>query len=103
MVFIFRVVTGVRFIKIKQMIHLQVEEGELGSQGSFNESTRQWVNVPGYEFSYKNSSLRNNVDYHKLTYTERAVDLDNIIAPKNNLVTGKTFFLVCKNIFYNHI
>lgn len=75
------------------MFHLQVQEGELGPRGVINESSRQWVEVPGEEFSFKNKTLKEGVDYHQLTYTTRDFDLDNIIAPPNTLITGKTFFL----------
>jgi len=91
--FIVRVVTGVRFIKVKQMFHLQVEEGKLGTRGSINESTRHWVPVPGPEFSFRNTSLKNGVDYHSLTYDKRSIDLDSVIAPKEMVITGKLIFL----------
>lgn len=91
----FRVVTGVRFTKVKQMFHLQVEEGKLGPRGSINETTREWVSIPGPEFSFRNTSLKNGVDYHTLTYTDRSIDLDSVIAdnPKENVITGNFFFL----------
>jgi len=76
------------------MFHLQIQEGKLGPRGSIDEHTRKWVNVPGSEFSYKNHSLKNNVDYHTLTYTARAIDLDNLIAPNYTVITGTTFLLL---------
>lgn len=90
--FFFRVVTGLKFTKVKQMFHLQIEEGELSSHGSIAKDSRQWVNVPGTEFSYKNKTLIDGVDYHTLTYTARAVDLDNIFAPENMVITGNNYF-----------
>lgn len=87
-----RVVTGLRFTKVKQMFHLQVEEGHLGPRGLITEHSRHWVEVPGSEFSYKNKTLKENIDYHTLTYTARAIDLDNVIAPANTIITGRTLF-----------
>lgn len=85
------------------MIHLQVEEAEIGPKGQFNESSRRWVQLPGPEFSYKNQTLINGVDYHKLTYTARALDTDNVNAPLNTVITGKTFMLNIVYILYMYI
>ncbi|XP_050438388.1 uncharacterized protein LOC126844318 isoform X2 [Adelges cooleyi] len=89
-----KVVTGVRFNKVKQMFHLQVEEGVLGPRGSINESTRRWVDLPVPGFTYQNVTLRDGVDYHTLSYTSRAIDLDNVMAPKNMVVTGVKFRMI---------
>lgn len=70
------------------MFHLQVQEGHLGVRGVINETTRHWVKVPGPEFSFKNSTLKDGVDYHKLKYTARTIDLDNVMAPENMVITG---------------
>jgi len=88
------IVTGLKFAKVKQMIHLQVEEAELGPRGQLNESSRRWVHLPGPEFSYKNHSLINGVDYHTLTYTARALDTDNVNGPLNTVITGLKFRMV---------
>lgn len=73
------------------MFHLQAQEGELGPRGTISESSRQWLEVPGSEFSYKNKTLKDGVDYHTLTYESRIIDIDNVIAPDNTVVTGETF------------
>lgn len=95
---LFRVITGVRFTKVKQMFHLQAEEGELGPRGAISESSRQWIQVPGSEFSYRNKTLKDGVDYHTLTYEARTIDIDNVIAPENMVVTGDYIFIVCHNL-----
>ncbi|XP_050526498.1 uncharacterized protein LOC126897171 isoform X2 [Daktulosphaira vitifoliae] len=89
-----KVVTGLRFHKIKQMFHLQVEEGIIGPHGSINESSRQWVDLPGPEFTYQNKTLLEGVDYHALSYTSRSIDLDNVMAPQNMVVTGVKFRMI---------
>lgn len=88
---LFRVITGVRFTKVKQMFHLQAQEGELGPRGAIIESSRRWIEVPGSEFSYRNKTLKDGVDYHTLTYEARIMDIDNVIAPENTVVTGEMF------------
>lgn len=70
------------------MFHIQVQEGNLGARGLIKESSRKWVEIPGTEFTYKNKTLKDGVDYHTLTYTARAIDFDNIIAPVNMVITG---------------
>lgn len=70
------------------MFHLQVQEGDLGPRGQIVESSRHWVEVPGPEFSFNNKTLKNGVDYHTLTYTARALDLDEVFAPMDTVVTG---------------
>lgn len=74
------------------MFHLQVQEGTLGPRGLINESSRQWVNIPGPEFSIMNKTLKEGVDYHTLTYTARAIDIDNVIAPDSMVITGEKCF-----------
>lgn len=80
------------------MFHIQVEQGLLGSKGTIKDETREWVPVPGPEFSFKNTSLKSEVDYHILTYTERAIDLDNLIVPENTVVTGNYLCLYYNNM-----
>jgi len=75
------------------MFHLQAQEGELNPRGLINESSRRWIEVPGSEFSYQNKTLKDGVDYHTLTYEARIIDIDNVIAPENMVVTGKIFLL----------
>lgn len=70
------------------MFHLQIQEGDLGPRGLIVESSRRWVKVPGPEFSFKNKTLKDGVDFHTLTYTARAIDLDEVYAPTNTVVTG---------------
>ncbi|XP_025191079.1 uncharacterized protein LOC112591459 isoform X2 [Melanaphis sacchari] len=86
-----KVITGIKFVKVKQMFHLQAQEGELGPRGKIYESSRQWIQLPGFEFSPRNKTLKDGVDYHTLTYEARAIDIDNVIAPENTVVTGVKF------------
>lgn len=81
------------------MFHLQVEEGLLGPRGYIHELSRRWVDLPGPGFSYTNESLRDGVDYHTLSWTSRAIDLDNVVAPKNMIVTGKSYYSFYGTLF----
>lgn len=76
---------------MKQMFHLQVQEGELWPRATINEDSRQWVELPGNSFTFRNKTLKNGVDYHTLSYASRSIDLDNVIAPEKMVITGETF------------
>lgn len=78
------------------MFHLQAQEGVLHPRGLISESSRQWVDLPGPEFGFKNKTLKNGIDYHTLSYTDRAIDIDNILAPANMVITGKIFNIMCQ-------
>lgn len=86
---------------MKHMFHLQVQEGELSPRGLISEFSRQWVDLPGPEFGFKNKTFKNGVDYHMLSYTDRAIDIDNVIAPENMVITGKTFYMCIIYFMYS--
>lgn len=43
------------------------------------------------EFDINESGVKDGVDYHTLTYDNRAINLDTVIAPPGTLVTGVRF------------
>lgn len=99
----YRIVTGVKFNKVNNIFHIQVQEGKLGPHGYINESTRSWVTLPGPDFSFYNRSLQDGVDFHKLSYYSRTIDTDNVVAPKNKVVTGNSillFLIITSELFY---
>jgi hypothetical protein len=81
------VVTGVRLVKENKVVHIQIEEGELRRDGQIEESTLNWKRVENY--TVEDNSTINNVDYHKMNYRQRSIDLDLLIAPPDYLITGK--------------
>ncbi|XP_034101872.1 uncharacterized protein LOC117566450 [Drosophila albomicans] len=86
-----KVVTGVRFVKRNRIFHLQIQQGELLPRGLINESTVEWKPVDNYEIG--DSSVKEGVDYHTLTYQNRAIDLDEVTKPDDTtfVVTGVRF------------
>lgn len=82
-------VTGLRFRKFNRIIHLQIQEGELGPRGSVNASTLQWK--PMSDYKLLDRGIKNGVDYHTLTWDKRSIDLDDLIAPSSHVVTGVRF------------
>lgn len=81
-----RVVTGVRFVKKNRIIHIQVQDGELLERGLVNASTLSWQ--PIIEFNLTGNGVRNGMDYHTMTWDKRSMDLDDIHAPMDYVVTG---------------
>lgn len=79
-------VTGLRFVKKNRVIHIQIQEGELQSRGMINASTLSWK--PMSEYKLLDRGIRNNLDYHTMSWDKRAIDLDDLIAPINHVVTG---------------
>ncbi|XP_043641072.1 uncharacterized protein LOC122611804 [Drosophila teissieri] len=85
-----RIVTGLRFVKKNRIFHLQVQEGELLPRGAINETTLQWKPVDSYSTLDKN--VTDTVDYHKLSYESRSLDLGDVKAENNSaVVTGLRF------------
>jgi len=82
-------VVGLRFVKRNRIFHLQVQEGELLPLGVINGTTLRWKPVDSYSISDKDVS--ENVDYHTLTYEKRSIDLGDLNAKINSVVTGLRF------------
>lgn len=87
-----RVITGIRLKKINQIIHIQIQEGQLLSRGAINTSTTEWQPVDA--FSIMDVNVKSGIDYHKLVWEKRALDLDDLQAPQDHLLTGIRFRMV---------
>lgn len=81
-----RVVTGLRFVKKNRVIHIQIQEGELQTRGQINATSLNWK--PVSEYKLLDRGIRNGLDYHTMSWDKRAIDLDELIAPVNHVVTG---------------
>uniref|UniRef100_A0A182SFA4 Uncharacterized protein n=1 Tax=Anopheles maculatus TaxID=74869 RepID=A0A182SFA4_9DIPT len=84
-----RVVTGLRFVKRNQMLHLIVQQGQLLPGGDIANDTLEWV-VPK-PFMHTDTGVRNGVDYHTLSYERRAIDLDDVHVHPGYVLTGVRF------------
>lgn len=74
------------------MIQFAVAERELlpfGDTASSNSWDDVWKIAP--QFNVSDNSTTEGVDYHTLTYENRSLNLDTIIAPSGSLVTGVRF------------
>ncbi|KAH8334474.1 hypothetical protein KR059_010571, partial [Drosophila kikkawai] len=87
-----RVVTGLRFIKHNRIFHLQIQQGELMSNGAIDGITLEWKPLDSYSILDKNVKM--DVDYHMLSYEKRSIDLVELRNQSNFLVTGLRFRVV---------
>ncbi|XP_018057376.1 PREDICTED: uncharacterized protein LOC108693138 isoform X1 [Atta colombica] len=81
-----KIITGIRLRKINQIIHIQIQEGQLLPRGEIDVSTIEWQSVDA--FSIMDSHIRNGVDYHTIVWEKRALDLDDLLAVPDHLLTG---------------
>ncbi|CAK9812221.1 hypothetical protein ANTQUA_LOCUS7165 [Anthophora quadrimaculata] len=84
-----KVVTGIRFKKVNQIMHMQIQEGELMPHGNINKTTMEWK--PVNAFSILDSNITNSVDYHTLSWEKRGLDLDDYVLDGRYLLTGVKF------------
>ncbi|XP_065161063.1 uncharacterized protein [Atheta coriaria] len=67
---------------------MQIQEGVLGKGGVI--SSASWVPVVSYQITDRN--VREDVDYHTLTWLDRAIDLDDLETDKmHEVLTGIRF------------
>lgn len=88
--------TGIRFQKVNRIIHLQIQEGELLPRGMIKASSLQWKPISNY--SLLDRGIRNGVDYYTMSWEQRSVDLDDLIAPPSHVLTGVRFRILGKHL-----
>ncbi|XP_034478072.1 uncharacterized protein LOC117784440 [Drosophila innubila] len=86
-----KVVTGLRFKMQLNVMHLQIQQGELLPYGAIDETTVEWKPVDAY--SIYNNNTKVGVDFHNLTQSNRSIDLDNVMKTDDYsyVVTGVRF------------
>ncbi|KAL6258400.1 hypothetical protein P5V15_010358 [Pogonomyrmex californicus] len=87
-----RVITGMRLKKVDKVIYIQIQEGELLPRGAINTSTIEWQSIDA--FSVSDTHVKDGIDYHKIVWEKRALDLDDLLSPQDHLLTGIRFRMV---------
>ncbi|KAH0567430.1 uncharacterized protein LOC123258726 isoform X2 [Cotesia glomerata] len=87
-----KVITGFKFIKVNQIIHVQIQEGRLTERGRIEENSASWKPVDNY--TIRDRGVNNGEDYHTLSWEKRAIDLDDLTAPDEHILTGVRFRMV---------
>lgn len=57
-----------------------------------NAANNRYVNHP--EWTIDSAGIKNGIDYHTLTYKNRAINLDTVLAPAGKLLTGVRFHVL---------
>ena len=90
-------VTGLRLVKRKRVLHIQIQEGKLLPYGYIDKSTVHWVDVD--EFKITDYNVRDGEDFFTLTYEHRSMALDQIqVNEANQVITGNVLFINNKTI-----
>lgn len=92
--FLIRIVTGVRFRKQNHVFHLQIQEGQLGAEGSVDSSTVAWKELPVIDTDAPHTVDESGEKvraYHALQYNKRAIDLNEVKSPTGHVLTGVRF------------
>ncbi|XP_029052069.1 uncharacterized protein LOC114880335 isoform X1 [Osmia bicornis bicornis] len=84
-----KIVTGLRLKKVNQIIHMQIQEGELMPLGGINKTSVQWKPID--IFSILDSNVKKDIDYHTISWEKRGLDLDDLEAGDYYLLTGVKF------------
>ncbi|XP_046619021.1 uncharacterized protein LOC124304604 isoform X3 [Neodiprion virginianus] len=83
-----KVITGIKFVKVNKMIHIQIEQGQLLASGTISNVT-EWKPVESY--SIYSDGVIEGTDFLTLSWHQRAIDLDDLKAPPGHLLTGVKF------------
>lgn len=87
-----RLITGVRFVKTNRIVHIQIQDGVALPRGLVNESSLVWQSITPVEILKDDEkSMEDGLGYATLRYEERALDLDDLQAPKGHVITGLRF------------
>uniref|UniRef100_A0A1B6KBP6 Uncharacterized protein n=1 Tax=Graphocephala atropunctata TaxID=36148 RepID=A0A1B6KBP6_9HEMI len=82
-----KVITGVRFVKMHGVVHIQIQEGTLQRYGHIDEASVSWQPVD----NFRTRDAVEDKDYMKMSYYKRAIDLDDLKAPPEHVITGIKF------------
>ncbi|XP_057332582.1 uncharacterized protein LOC130672194 [Microplitis mediator] len=95
-----KVVTGIRFLQQDNIIHVQIKQGKLLGLNAIETASNEWVpieNTPYFTEKLYNSSIDNNPhsnvnqNYSVLWNKQKSINLDDISAPIDTVITGVKF------------
>lgn len=79
-------------MKENQIIHIQIKEGVLKERGIIDSNTAAWKKIDNYTIF--DPDVKSGIDYHTIMWEKRAIDLDDLDAPADHLLTGLRFRLI---------
>lgn len=87
-----RVISGIQLVKKNGIIHLHATERELLVDANLNKS-ESWA-LANDNFTVDDVGVKEGVDFYTLTYENRTLNLDEIAAARDQLVTGVRFRVI---------
>ncbi|XP_055324712.1 uncharacterized protein LOC129579091 isoform X2 [Sitodiplosis mosellana] len=94
-----KVVTGIRFFKKNRIIHIFISERRILPHGKIEEINSNEITWTGdYDWVIEDANVEADIDYHRLSWNSRAIELDTIRAKPDEVVTGARFRLVNNRI-----
>ncbi|XP_031621010.1 uncharacterized protein LOC116339329 [Contarinia nasturtii] len=86
-----KVVTGIRLFKRDRVIHLFISQRTIGRNGKIDESSSSDDADYLGDYNFVIGEGQPDIDYHRLTWNSRGIELDTIRAQKDEVVTGVRF------------
>lgn len=96
-----RVVTGIRFLQQNNIIHVQIKQGKLLGLNRIQTTSNEWVPLEKTTYftekQYNRNSVVNNPfpnvnqNYSVLWNKQKSINLDDISAPTDTIITGVKF------------
>ncbi|XP_014233493.1 uncharacterized protein LOC106656852 [Trichogramma pretiosum] len=84
-----KVIIGVRLIKIDNIFHLQIQQAAILQSGIVDLKTKSWAKVNRYNIT--DSNVKADVDYLRLSWDKRSVELNDIDFDDDMVITGVKF------------
>lgn len=81
-----RIVTGISLTKANGVIQFAIAERILGPFGGIEVANDKAVWKLSKQFVIKSNQTKDGIDYHTLTYENRSINLDTIVAPDDRVV-----------------
>lgn len=95
---IFRVLSGVRIVKKNGIIHLTAIERSLLPNARLDENDKN--EISNYNFTMTDLRVRSGIDYFTMTYDNRTLNLDTIVATsRDEVVTGVRFRVLSGSVY----
>lgn len=86
-----RIVTGISLTKRNGVVQFAIAERQLHAFGNVDRTHIEYVWKLGEQFVPNDNHSVARIDYHTLTYDNRALNLDTVIGPIGCVVTGVRF------------
>ncbi|XP_031627540.1 uncharacterized protein LOC116343553 [Contarinia nasturtii] len=92
-----KVISGIRIMKKNGIIHLEASERTLLPKNELDPNTKSIVS--NNNFTINDPNVVENTDYFTMTYDNRILNLDTIVAKGDEIVTGVRFRVAAGSVY----